>query len=94
MTTQTPVERVHTAQVDAPDGSVRLYAPDRPSDPWSAEVWRAGTAKAVTVAWSRTRGRPSRYVCTVHGLSHRRDACPHVIAALAAWAIYTERTTP
>ena len=83
--------RTATVEIAAPDGTVRLYAPDLPGEPWQALTLPAGAKRSTEVAW--TRGHPSRYVCAQHGLSHRYDACPHTLAAVRAATEYERRTT-
>jgi hypothetical protein len=77
-------------QIDAPDGSVRLYVPGRYTDPWQAMVLQSGDPTSTEVAWTEPRGRRGRYVCEVHGLQYVRTGCVHIRAALAARDVWNK----
>jgi hypothetical protein len=78
--------RKYDVEVVAPDGAVRIYAPEEPGQPWQAMVLDpAAGGPSTEVAWTRGgNGIPSRYACDRCGLGHRYDHCRHTRAALAA----------
>lgn len=82
-----------TVIVDAPDGSVALYAPTDQDPMWGAIVAEAGHS-AVLVAWRRHRSGPSFYRCAEHGAGNRWDHCKHTRAAILARREHERGTRP